>query len=177
MKTCSFRQAKPRSLDEGLFCVNEPDRQYGLSACQNCSLCAPRYNLRCREQLGPMIRFGAKHGFTFINGYQTILNCPADCQARNLIYVMVCSCGEFEYIGETNQRLLDRLRCKFFFSCITKKTILFAKDHRQNFNRILHEFLIGEPNVQLTRTQEKDQEYVIFYQKKVSSLSYLLEHW
>ena len=127
MKTCSFRQAKPRSLDEGLFCVNEPDRQYGLSACQNCSLCAPRYNLRCREQLGPMIRFGAKHGFTFINGYQTILNCPADCQARNLIYVMVCSCGEFEYIGETNQRLLDRLRCKFFFSCIKKKLFFSPK--------------------------------------------------
>ena len=31
-------------------------------------------------------------------------------------------------------------------------------DHRQHFNRILHEFLIGEQNVKLTRTREKDYE-------------------
>ena len=114
MKTCSFRQAKPRSLNEGLFCINDPNPQYGLSACNNCPLCVPRYNLTCREELGAMIRFGSKHGFTFRNGYETILNCPADCQTRNLIYVMLCPCRRFEYTGETSQRLNDRLRCKFF---------------------------------------------------------------
>ncbi len=114
MKTCSFRQAIPRSLDEGLFCINEPDSQYGLSACNNCSLCVPRYNLNCREQLGPMIRFGHKHRFSFYNGYQTMLNCPAYCHTSNLIYVMVCPCRRFEYIGETSQRLNDRLRFQFF---------------------------------------------------------------
>jgi hypothetical protein len=113
MKTCSFRQAKPRSLDEGLFCINEPDSRYGLSQCNRCALCGPRYNLTWREELGPMIRFGPKQQFTFYNDYQTMLNCPADCNTSNLIYVMVCPCRRFEYVGETSQRLNDRLRCKW----------------------------------------------------------------
>lgn len=114
MKTCSFRQAAPRSLDEGLFCLGEPERRYGLSARNHCSLCSPRYNITSREELGPMIRFSPQHGFRFYNDYETMLNCPADCHTRNLIYVMVCPCHRFEYIGETSQRLRDRLRCKFF---------------------------------------------------------------
>ncbi len=117
MKTCSFHEAKPRSLDEGLFCINEPERQYGLSPCNNCSMCVPRYNLMCREQLGPMIQFSPKYGFTFYNGYETILNCPADCYTCNLVYVMICPCRRFEYIGETSQRLNDRLRCKRKLFC------------------------------------------------------------
>lgn len=115
MKTCSFRQAIPRSLnDGGLFCIQEPHSQYGFSPCDHCSLCGPRYNLSCREKLGPMIEFGITDAFVFNNGYKTLLNCPADCQTRNLIYVMTCPCGKFEYIGETSQRLNDRLRCKSF---------------------------------------------------------------
>jgi hypothetical protein len=112
MKTCSFRNAKPCSIEEGLFCIDEPDIQYGLLPCNNCSLCVPSYNNSRRSQ--STIRFGPSQKFRFINGYQTILNCPADCQTQNIIYVMTCPCGEFEYIGETSQRLADRLRCKFF---------------------------------------------------------------
>lgn len=113
MKTCSFRQAQRRSLNEGLFCIDEPRAQYSFSSCDNCSLCIPGYHLNCREELGPMIRFGPAHGFTFCHGYRTLLNCPANCQTRSLIYVMICPCRKFEYIGETNQRLSDRLRRKF----------------------------------------------------------------
>ena len=117
MKTCLFRNAKPRSVDEGLFCIDEPDIRYGFSPCNNCPLCVPPYDVARRQQSA--IRFGPKHKFRFLNGYQTILNCPADCQTENIIYVMTCPCGDFEYIGESSQRLGDRLWCKFFLSSIT----------------------------------------------------------
>jgi hypothetical protein len=110
MKTCSFRNALPRSEDEGLFCIDEPDSRYGLSPCNNCSLCVPSSDDTRRQH--PTIRFGPSQKFLFVNSYQTILNCPANCQTRAIIYVMVCPCGEFEYIGETSQRLGDRLWCK-----------------------------------------------------------------
>lgn len=115
MKTCSFRQAQVRSHHEYLFCVDEPHSRYGFTPCHNCSLCVPRYNLNCREKLGPMIQFGVVNGFTFQNGYRTLLNCPIDCNTNNLIYVLICPCGKYEYIGETNQRLIDRLRRKLLF--------------------------------------------------------------
>ena len=76
MKTCSFRGAKPRSIDEGLFCIDEPDIRYGLSPCNNCPLCVPPYDVVTRQQQ-PIIRFGPSQKFRFINGYQTILNWPA----------------------------------------------------------------------------------------------------
>lgn len=163
MKTCSFRQAKRRSLNEGLFCVDEPYAQYSFLPCNKCSLCIPRYHLSCREKLGSMIRFNLIQPFTFSNGYKILLNCPVNCQTRNLIYVMICPCRKFEYIGETSQRLSDRLRCKFIvflllFLIFNNFNKNYIADHRQHFNRIFHEFLLGEQNIQLNRIQDKDQE-------------------
>ena len=112
MKTCSFRGAKPRSVDEGLFCRDEPDVQYGLSPCDNCPLCVPPYPLYRRENQ-PIIHFNQNQKYRFHNGYQAILNCPANCQTQNILYVMTCPCGDYEYIGESSQRLWDRLWCKF----------------------------------------------------------------
>jgi hypothetical protein len=110
MKTCSFRSAKSRSADEGLFCIDEPDSRYGLLPCNNCSLCVPSPDLACRQ---PNVRSGPHQTFRFMNGYETILNCSANCQTRNIIYAMICPCNNAEYIGETGQRLTDRLWCKF----------------------------------------------------------------
>ena len=112
MKTCSYRHATPRSVDEGLFCQDEPESQYGFLPCNNCSLCVPYHETSIREQQ-LTVRFGPNQKFRFINGYQAILNCRADCETRNIIYTMICPCGEYEYIGETSQRLGDRLWCKF----------------------------------------------------------------
>jgi hypothetical protein len=113
MKTCSFRGAQPRVHNEGVFCNEEPVIRFGLSPCNNCPLCVPHYDITRRQQ--PTIRFGPCQKYRFINGYQTILNCPADCNTRNIIYTMSCPCGEYEYIGETSQRVGDRLWCKSFF--------------------------------------------------------------
>ena len=112
MKTCSFRGAKPRSVDEDLFCVNEPSVRYSFSRCHNCELCLPTHHeSRYRRQT---IQFNSQK-FRFTNGYETILNCPASCPTCNVIYAMTCPCIEFEYIGETSQRLGDRLWCKYLF--------------------------------------------------------------
>lgn len=117
MKTCSFRRAKPRSRTETFFCVHEPESSYAFSPCQNCRLCVLHYNPNNRERAGPMIQFGSTKGHKFRNGYRALLNCPVDCQTNNLIYVMTSPCKSFEYIGETTQRLYDRLRCKFLLIC------------------------------------------------------------
>jgi hypothetical protein len=37
---------------------------------------------------------------------------------------------------------------------------VLTADHRQHCNRIIHEFLIGARNVEMTRTHEKDYESV-----------------
>lgn len=76
MKTCIFRQARPRMLDEGLFCVREPEACYELAACGNCGLCYPRYDRRYRKTKTP-VQFRQNHRYKFLNGYEVILNCPA----------------------------------------------------------------------------------------------------
>jgi hypothetical protein len=76
MKTCSFRFARPRTILEGLFCLQEPEARYELSACGNCALCYPQYN-REHHRKKTVVDFSRAHAHTFVNGYQTILNCSA----------------------------------------------------------------------------------------------------
>jgi len=112
MKTCTFRGTQLRSIGEGLFCINEPEAKYGFLPCNNCRLCLPSSSYISRRQQ-PLIQFNPSHKFRFLNGYQTILNCSADCQTQNIIYAMTCPCNEFEFIGGTSQRLSSRLWRKF----------------------------------------------------------------
>ena len=129
MKTCSFRFARPRTLQEGLFCLYEPEARYELSACGNCGLCCPKYSLKYRTKQ-TIVDFSQGHRHRFVNGYEVILNCSASCHTRNLIYALTCPCGKVDYIGATTQSLHDRL-----------------KKHREHGNRIMHEFLVGQENV------------------------------
>ena len=76
MKTCTFRFARPRMSLEGLFCVQEPEARYDLSACGNCALCYPNYNMEHRQKTS-VVDFSQAHAHTFVNGYRTILNCSA----------------------------------------------------------------------------------------------------
>jgi hypothetical protein len=173
MKTCSFRDAKPRSTNEGLFCREEPDARYSLLPCNNCPLCVPPRNVVPRYQ--PPMRFGPSARHRFINGYQSILNGPADCETRNIIYVMTCPCDQYEYIGETGQRIGDRLTCKWKMHPLSYRFAL-PLDHRQHWNRIIHEFLIGEQNAQLNRTQAKDHESVNTFYHRMSCV-FVLGRW
>ena len=74
MKTCSFRDAQPTASNRYLFCQTDPEAQYSMSACGNCGLCYPKYDVVKRGQ--QVIQFDATHSHHFANKYQTILNCP-----------------------------------------------------------------------------------------------------
>ncbi|CAF4210926.1 unnamed protein product [Rotaria sp. Silwood2] len=143
MKTCSFRYARPRTLNEGLFCVQEPEARYELAACGNCALCYPQYDMTYRTKKS-VVEFSRAHKHTFLNGYQAILNCSASCHTSNIIYALTCSCGKFEYIGTTANTLHDRLI-----------------KHREHGNRIMHEFLIGQTNILRELTRGKPTEILV----------------
>ncbi|CAF3719689.1 unnamed protein product [Rotaria sp. Silwood1] len=142
MKTCSFRHARPRTLNEGLFCVQEPEARYELAACGNCGLCYPQYDMRYRSKKS-IVEFAQAHTHTFVNGYQAILNCSATCHTRNIIYVLTCPCGKYDYVGATMYSLQDRLM-----------------KHREHGNRIIHEFLIGQKNVLRDLPRGKTKEVI-----------------
>jgi hypothetical protein len=124
MKTCTFRQAQPRSSTEGLFCEDLPESRYSMTPCQSCSLCQSSHEITGRQQ--PAVQFHLCHRHRFVNGYESILNAPASCSTTNLIYVLTCPCGEYDYIGESSQTLGQRLA-----------------RHRELGNTILHRFFIG----------------------------------
>lgn len=129
MKTCNFREARPRSLDEGIFCREPPICLYAMTACGSCSLCSRSYELTGRQQ--SPVKFNQYQVHRFVNGYESILNAPATCITTNFIYVLTCPCGEYDFIGETTQTLEKRLI-----------------RHRDLGNRIMHAFLTGELNRQ-----------------------------
>ena len=109
MKTCSYRGAQsiinePRSI----FSTSEqpPYGHYTMETCQekSCCLCYPSRHLESKSTLQHI----------FVNGYRSILNCPATCTTRNIIYVLTCPCQQFDYIGETSVSLTQRLTCNNF---------------------------------------------------------------
>lgn len=120
MKTCSYRGAVPVSNEISLVCQYEPQIRYGMSRCNQttCHLCYPSYKLTYRHDQ-PIIEFESNASHQFINSYRSILNCPATCHTRNIIYVLTCPCHRVDYIGETSLSLTSRLSCK----CAKTKTM------------------------------------------------------
>ena len=142
MKTCSFRFARPRTLQEGLFCLREPEARYDFTACGNCALCCPKYSMKYRAK--PSIAdFSPGHRHRFVSGYEVILNGSAACHTRNIIYALTCPCGQVDYIGATSQSLHGRL-----------------KQHREHGNRIMHEFLLGQANILRETPRMKTSEII-----------------
>ncbi|CAF1515540.1 unnamed protein product, partial [Rotaria sordida] len=84
--------------------------------------------------------------------YESILNCPATCSTINIIYVLTCLCGQFDYINETTYRLAKRF-----------------DEHRQNANIAICNLLLGNKNVtslQINQQYESssfDEEYMLLY--------------
>ena len=121
MKTCAFRHAQP--VQPHLFCVDEPQARYGVSACREraCPCCSPRRD----EHFTPM-PFASNQIHRFVNGYHAILNAPAACTTKHLIYTLACRCGQADYIGYTSASFRD---------CLAY--------HRYESNRVMREFLLG----------------------------------
>ncbi|CAF3631241.1 unnamed protein product [Rotaria sp. Silwood1] len=105
MKTCSFRGALPRSLDEGLFCKSHlPAVLYALQPCDqmSCSLC---------ETPSTTVHFNSYRAHRFVNHYYAILNCPANCQTQNIMYALTCPCGNYDFIGSTTSNITEVIQC------------------------------------------------------------------
>ncbi|CAF5028498.1 unnamed protein product [Rotaria magnacalcarata] len=99
MKTCRFRDAEPCPSIQGLFCNDEsPKARYSMVPCgtANCPCCHSIEN-------------SSNH--RFINGYTTYLNCPVTCTTSNVVYVMTCPCGQYEFIDSTSGTLATALTC------------------------------------------------------------------
>ncbi|CAF3656261.1 unnamed protein product [Rotaria socialis] len=120
MKTCSYHGAQPRSIHEGIFCLETPQCLYAMSKCNQCELCIPTDNTLS-------VLFDNYNRHRFINGYESILNCPVDCNTKNFIYVLTRACHEFDYICETKFSLGGRLQ-----------------DHRQVANNLIRKLLFDE---------------------------------
>ncbi|CAF4742524.1 unnamed protein product, partial [Rotaria socialis] len=131
MKTCRFRGAEPYPSTQGLFCNDEsPKARYSMTPCHTigCRCCVSlRYeNEASSPSLLPPIDFEHSSSHCFANGYTTYLNCPATCTTSNIVYVMTCACGLYEFIDSTSGTLGDALA-----------------HHRLAINQMMHSFLTG----------------------------------
>ncbi|CAF4322174.1 unnamed protein product, partial [Adineta steineri] len=97
MKTCSFRNAQPSLYNHhGIFSIHEPKAFYGLKSCEQvtCRFCFPITDILTRgRQSQPVVIFSSAQKHRFVNGYEAILNCPASCTTKNIIYALTCPCG------------------------------------------------------------------------------------
>ncbi|CAF1196813.1 unnamed protein product [Rotaria magnacalcarata] len=128
MKTCSFRDAQPRSSTEGIFCSTIPECRYTMTACGNCKLCSTSIDIPYRQQVPVLFNRYERH--RFVNGYESILNCPVTCSTKNFIYVLTCVCGQCDYLSET----------KFTFDVRYHGHCIIGSN-------IIRKFLIGEKNL------------------------------
>ena len=76
MKTCSFRQVQPIEPNKYLFCSTDPIARHEMTACGNCGLCYPKYDVNKRGQPSAVDFGPATRRHQFVNRYETILNCP-----------------------------------------------------------------------------------------------------
>ena len=115
MKTCSFRYARPCTLNEDLFCIQEPEARYELAACSNCRLCYPKYDRTYRSRKS-IVEFGQTHRHIFVNGHQSILNCSAGKFDESILFfITICE-------------LFDK-RCFLFFNRFHVLVMSYTKHH------------------------------------------------
>ncbi|CAF3465460.1 unnamed protein product [Rotaria socialis] len=132
MKTCRFRDAEPCPSIQGLFCNDESLKaRYSMVPCgtANCPCCHSIEN-------------SSNH--RFINGYTTYLNCPVTCTTSNVVYVMTCPCGQYEFIDSTSGTLATALTY-----------------HRLVYNHMMHSFLTGTPIYHEMMTHQERCQHLI----------------
>ena len=153
IKTCSFqREMAECGFHMGkmsLFCGNvAPKPRYTMIACEKpcCPLCHLINTAQQRIQSHSYaidFVFNSKH--EFVNAYTTYLNAPVvcfflfrplwifstnvvwhfkTCETKNIIYVMTCPCGHYDYADSTAGTLADALACKHLFCMSLKMSIL-----------------------------------------------------
>ena len=130
MKAYEFPHDNQTLVKNQLFALDDISHGcYDMKPCQRffCSLCRSIENEPSSQPSVTFSNEGQKH--RFCNGYEAILNCSANCQTNNIVYVLTCICGEYDYISSTQYTLNDILDY-----------------HRQHTNRLIIEHLLnGEP--------------------------------
>ncbi|CAF3329813.1 unnamed protein product [Rotaria sp. Silwood2] len=71
----------------------------------SCCLCYPLYKLTDRNDQS-VVQFGPNQQYIFINGYRSILNCPATCTTNNIIYCLTCPYDHQEHGNRILQEVL-----------------------------------------------------------------------
>jgi hypothetical protein len=118
MKTCTYHGSRA-STPNGLFPNQAQTARYSMMKCQkhNCRFCFPSSKSQAIRRLKSnylsVVQFSTAMKHRFVNGYETILNCPTSCMTQNIIYALTCPCGQFDYIGYTSMSLTQRLSCTF----------------------------------------------------------------
>ncbi|CAF2973953.1 unnamed protein product [Rotaria sp. Silwood2] len=146
MKTCRFRDAQPHPSTLGLFCNDElPQARYSMVPCgdDNCLCCQTMTNHQ-QSSLWSTIDFANSSNHRFVNGYTTSLNCPATCQTSNIVYVMTCVCGKYEFMDSTSKTLAHALA-----------------HHRLTCNQMIHSILTGTSIYHMAMTSAERTQHRI----------------
>jgi len=126
MKTCRFRGARPRLLDnnkqEGILCHSKPVAHYGTQPCrqERCLLCKTR-----RSESGvisTVVHFSPNQIHHFVNSYQAILNCPA----VSFPSIAISTANEY-YFRHVEQRILS------MFCHVLVVNVISSVRHRLRF--------------------------------------------
>ncbi|CAF3797057.1 unnamed protein product [Rotaria sp. Silwood1] len=127
MKTCNFRNAKPRWNYVGLFIYDQPEAHYGTNKCNDtsCRFCYERCDLTRRFERAT--NFSKQQIHCFLNQYKVYLNCDVTCMTSNIIYALTCPCHHFDYIGRCCEAFGERMRKHRTYGC-----------------RLVSNFLIGQ---------------------------------
>jgi hypothetical protein len=68
-----------------------------------------------------LILFQVQREHRFVNGYESILGCPALCDTNSIIYAFTCPCSHYDYIGDTSRNLV---RCLLSHRSFTYRFII-----------------------------------------------------
>ena len=164
LKTSTFGSACTRTSSscEGLFCIDVPRTRYRMMPCEpfDCPCCRwmiPMIN-RSKDSLGV---------HRFINGYQAYMNgpvvsllfispppdldiysiCLQNCQSANLVYVLTCHCGKYDYIGETQSTVRETFMCQLVSTCsLDSDALMFNNciDYRRQSCRVIQQMLLDQ---------------------------------
>jgi hypothetical protein len=127
MKTCLFLQARPRSMDEGIFCIDVPQCQYTMKPCEHCLLC--RSSAISGRRRTPSIEFNCYQKHCVVNDHESILNCSTTSSTINIIHALTCPYEKYDDISNTRTHLWARLSSHYYYA-----------------NPSIHGALLGEHN-------------------------------
>ncbi|CAF0738305.1 unnamed protein product [Didymodactylos carnosus] len=102
---------------EGILCEAQPMARYGMMPCydRHCFLCQSRRRGgegANGDLLNTTVHSSSKQIHRFVNMYEAILNCDANCITSDIIYALTYPCGQCDFIGSTSMNFHERMLSK-----------------------------------------------------------------